>query len=408
MSDERTFVIAGAGLAGAKAAETLRTEGFTGRVVLLGEEKHPPYERPPLSKGYLLGTQERETAFVHQPAWYDTQRIELRPGCRVEDVDTASQDVIVGGGHRLRYDELLLATGAVPRPLDVPGADLAGVTYLRTIDDSDALSATLVPGTRVVVIGAGWIGLEVTAAARLRGCAVTLVERDDQPLRQVLGDEMGAVFADLHRAHGVDLRLGSGVREIVGGRGRVSGVALSSGETVPADAVVVGIGVIPSVELAERAGLMIDNGVLVDSRLRTSDPHIYAVGDIANIDHPTIGRRVRVEHWATALHTGPAAARAMLGQDVVYDRLPYFFTDQYDLGMEYTGHAQPGDYDKVVVRGDLDTREFIAFWLSDGRVRAGMNVNVWDVTEDVQRLIRSGTAVDPGRLADERVPLAEV
>ncbi|WP_433297079.1 NAD(P)/FAD-dependent oxidoreductase [Pseudonocardia sp. CA-142604] len=408
MTDDRTFVIAGAGLAGAKAAETLRADGFTGRVVLLGEEKHPPYERPPLSKGYLLGTQERETAFVHQPAWYDKQRIELRPGCRVEDIDTASQDVMLAGGHRLHYDELLLATGAVPRRLDVPGADLAGVAYLRTIDDSDALSATLVAGTRVVVIGAGWIGLEVTAAARQRGCAVTLVERADQPLRQVLGDEMGAVFADLHRAHAVDLRLGNGVREIVGDRGRVSGVALSSGETVPADVVLVGIGVIPSVELAERAGLMIDNGVLVDSRLRTSDPHIYAVGDIANIDHPTIGRRVRVEHWATALHTGPAAARAMLGQDVVYDRLPYFFTDQYDLGMEYTGHALPGDYDKVVVRGDLGTREFIAFWLSDGRVRAGMNVNVWDVTEDVEHLIRSGTAVDPGRLADERVPLAEV
>ncbi|GAA3112476.1 FAD-dependent oxidoreductase [Pseudonocardia yunnanensis] len=408
MSDDRTFVIAGAGLAGAKAAETLRTEGFTGRVVLLGEENHPPYERPPLSKGYLLGTQERETAFVHQPAWYDKQGIELRPACRVEDVDPASQDVTLAGGHRLRYAELLLATGAVPRRLDVPGADLAGVAYLRTIDDSDALSATLVAGTRVVVIGAGWIGLEVTAAARQRGCAVTLVERDNQPLRQVLGDEMGAVFADLHRAHGVDLRLGNGVREIVGDGGRASGVALSSGDTLPADVVVVGIGVIPSVELAERAGLLIDNGVLVDSRLRTSDPHIYAVGDIANVDHPTIGRRVRVEHWATALHTGPAAARAMLGQDVVYDRLPYFFTDQYDLGMEYTGHAQPGDYDEVVVRGDLDTRQFIAFWLSGGHVRAGMNVNVWDVTEDVQRLIRSGTAVDPSRLADERVPLAEV
>jgi len=408
MSEDRTFVIAGAGLAGAKAAETLRAEGFTGRVVLLGEERHPPYERPPLSKGYLLGTQERDVTFVHQPAWYDEQGIELRRACRVEDVDPASQDVMLAGDHRLRYDELLLATGAVPRRLDVPGADLAGVAYLRTMDDSDALRATLVAGTRVAVIGGGWIGLEVTAAARQRGCAVTLVERDTQPLRQVLGDEMGAVFADLHRAHGVDLRLGDGVREIVGDGGRVSAVVLSSGETVPVDVVVVGIGVIPSVELAERAGLRIDNGVLVDAQLRTSDPHIYAVGDIANVDHPTIGRRVRVEHWATALHTGPAAARAMLGQDVVYDRLPYFFTDQYDLGMEYTGHAQPGDYDEVVVRGDLDARRFIAFWLSGGHVRAGMNVNVWDVTEDIQRLIRSGTAVDPGRLADERVPLAEV
>ena len=408
MNEDRTFVIAGAGLAGAKAAETLRAEGFTGRVVLLGEERHAPYERPPLSKGYLLGTQERDAAFVHPPAWYDEQGIELRLACRVEDVDPASHDVMLAGDHRLRYDELLLATGAVPRRLDVPGADLAGVEYLRTMDDSDALRAGLVDGTRVVVIGGGWIGLEVTAAARQRGCAVTLVERDTQPLRQVLGDEMGAVFADLHRAHGVDVRLGTGVREIVGDGGRLSGVALSSGETVPADVVIVGIGVIPSVELAERAGLRTDNGVLVDAQLRTSDPHIYAVGDIANIDHPTIGRRVRVEHWATALHTGPAAARAMLGQDVVYDRLPYFFTDQYDLGMEYTGHAQPGDYDEVVVRGDLDTRQFIAFWLSGGHVRAGMNVNVWDVTEDVQRLIRSGTAVDPSRLADERVPLAEV
>jgi 3-phenylpropionate/trans-cinnamate dioxygenase ferredoxin reductase subunit len=406
--DGRTFVIVGASLAGAKAAETLRAEGFAGRVILVGEEPEAPYERPPLSKGYLLGSDERTVAFVHDRAWYDKQNIELRTGVRAEVLDPGEHTVTLAGGERLGYDKLLLTTGSVVRTLPVPGADLAGVHYLRRIEHSDTLRGVLVEGARVVVVGGGWIGLEVAAAARTHGAAVTLVEIDTLPLRQVLGDEVARVFADLHAAHGVDLRLGTGVREIVGEGGRVASVTLDDGSSVPADAVVVGIGITPAVELARAAGLDVDDGVLVDAALRTSDPDVYAAGDVASIQSPLLNRRVRVEHWSNALNGGPAAARSMLGQDVVYDRVPYFFTDQYDLGMEYSGHAGPGSYDQVVFRGDVAAREFIAFWLADGRVLAGMNVNVWDVTEDIERLVRSGARIAPDRLADPGVPLADV
>ncbi|MFC5997060.1 NAD(P)/FAD-dependent oxidoreductase [Pseudonocardia hispaniensis] len=406
--DEPTFVIVGASLAGAKAAETLRAEGFTGRVVLIGEEPEPPYERPPLSKGYLLGSQERGKAFVHERAWYDEQRIELRTGVRVEKLDPAAHTLTLADGERLGYTRLLLSTGSVIRRLEVPGVESQGVYYLRRIEESDALREVLTEGARIAVIGGGWIGLEVAAAARERGAAVTLVELDSLPLRRVLGDEMAQVFADLHAAHGVDLRLGTGIREITGSGGRVASVLLDDDTSVPADAVVVGVGITPAVELAQAAGLAVDNGVVVDESLRTSDPDIFAAGDVANAYHPLLGRRIRVEHWANALNGGPAAARSMLGQEVIFDRVPYFYSDQYDLGMEYSGYVQPGGYDRVVVRGDLAGREFVAFWLSGGRVLAGMNVNVWDVTDDIQRLVRSGSPVDPDRLADPGVPLSEL
>ncbi|MHA6618002.1 NAD(P)/FAD-dependent oxidoreductase [Pseudonocardia sp. DLS-67] len=406
--DSRTFVIVGASLAGAKAAETLRQEGFTGRVVLVGEEPEPPYERPPLSKGYLLGSDERGTAFVHERSWYEEQNIELRTGVRAESLDPDAHTVTLSTGEQLGYDKLLLTTGSVVRTLPVPGADLDGVHYLRRIEHSDALRDALVDGARVVVVGGGWIGLEVAAAARTHGAAVTLVEIDTLPLRQVLGDEVAQVFADLHAEHGVDLRLGTGVREIVGSGGRVASVTLDDGTSVPADSVVVGVGITPAVEPAQAAGLAVDNGVLVDAALRTSDPDVYAAGDVANAENPLLHRRVRVEHWSNALNGGPAAARSMVGQDVVYDPVPYFFTDQYDLGMEYSGHVEPGGYDRVVFRGDVAAREFIAFWLADGRVLAGMNVNVWDVAEDIERVVRSGAQVDPARLADPKVPLAEL
>jgi 3-phenylpropionate/trans-cinnamate dioxygenase ferredoxin reductase subunit len=406
--DDRTFVIVGASLAGAKAAETLRAEGFTGRVVLIGEEPEPPYERPPLSKGYLLGSDERGTAFVHDRAWYDEQGIELRTATRAEQLDPAAHTVTLAGGERLTYDKLLLTTGSVVRRLEVPGAELEGVHYLRRIDHSDALRGVLVEGARVVVVGGGWIGLEVAAAARIHGAQVTLVEVDTLPLRRVLGDQVAQVFADLHADHGVALRLGTGVREIVGTGGRVASVTLDDGTSLPADAVVVGVGITPAVELAQAAGLAVDNGVLVDAALRTSDPDVYAAGDVANAHNPLLGKHIRVEHWQNALDGGPAAARSMLGRDVVYDRVPYFFTDQYDLGMEYTGHAEPGGYDEVVFRGDVQGREFIAFWLVDRRVLAGMNVNVWDVAADIERIVRSGAPVDADRLADPTVPLTDL
>jgi 3-phenylpropionate/trans-cinnamate dioxygenase ferredoxin reductase subunit len=405
---DQTFVIVGASLAGAKAAEALREDGFTGRVVLIGEEPDRPYERPPLSKGYLLGAEEREKVFVHEAGWYDEHNIELRLSTVVTAIDRPGRAVVLAGGERIGYDRLLLATGSVVRRLDVPGADLAGVEYLRRLDHADRISDGLTGDRRVVVIGGGWIGLELAAAARLRGAAVTLVEMLDLPLERVLGPELGRVFADLHREHDVDLRLGAGVREIKGAAGRATAVVLTDGTELPADVVLVGVGIAPATGLAEAAGLEVDNGVLVDASLRTSDPDIFAAGDVANMLNPVFGERLRVEHWANALNGGPAAARAMLGRDVTFDQVPYFFSDQYDLGMEYAGYAPPGRYDQVVFRGDVASREFIAFWLRDGRVVAGMNVNVWDVTDEIQDLIRAGGAVDVARLTDPKVPLAEV
>jgi 3-phenylpropionate/trans-cinnamate dioxygenase ferredoxin reductase subunit len=410
MVDSRTFVIAGAGLAGAKAAETLRDEGFDGRVVLIGAEPDRPYERPPLSKGLLLGKDQRDSVFVHEASWYPANDVELRTGTAVTAIDRDRKRVRLSVGGELGYDRLLLATGSEPRPLRVPGAHLDGVLRLRTLPDSDRIAAAVTDGTRLVVVGAGWIGLEVAAAGREHGADVTVVTPASLPLQRVLGDRMGAVFADLHTAHGVTFRYGTTVVE-VRGNGRVSEVVLSDGSTLPADVVLVAVGVSPNVGLAEQAGLAVDNGVLVDHRLASSDPDIFAVGDIAHQDHPLLHARVRVEHWATALNSGPAAARAMLDRDVTYDRLPYFYTDQYDLGMEYTGWVPPDTAADVVVRGDQEAREFIAFWTIDGRVAAGMNVNIWDVTDPIEALIRrglNGAKVDPARLADPNVELTDL
>jgi 3-phenylpropionate/trans-cinnamate dioxygenase ferredoxin reductase subunit len=407
MKDRRTFVIVGAGLAGAKAAQTLRDGGFGGDVVLLGQEPERPYERPPLSKGLLLGTAERDTVFVHEAGWYAEHDVDLRTGVGVGAIDRAARQVELADGERIGYDALLLATGSTPRPLDVPGGYLEGVLHLRTLADSDQIAATLVDGAHLVMVGAGWIGLEVAAAARQRGAAVTVVERSQLPLQHVLGPEIARVFADLHRDRGVTFRFGAAVREFRGD-GRVSAVLLQDGTELPADAVVVGVGVHPTVGLAQTAGLAVDNGVVVDQTLRSSDLRVYAAGDVANAYHPLYGRHLRVEHWANALHSGPAAARSMLGSDVGYDRLPYFYTDQYDLGMEYTGYAPPGTYDNIVIRGDLAEREFIAFWTFGGRVLAGMNVNVWDVNANIQTLIRAALPIDVDRLADPDVPLGDL
>jgi 3-phenylpropionate/trans-cinnamate dioxygenase ferredoxin reductase subunit len=406
--DGQVFVIVGASLAGAKAAESLREAGFTGRVVLVGEETERPYERPPLTKGYLLGKEPRDKAFVHDAGWYGEHDVELLLGVRATNLDAASHTLVLDGFEPLRYDKLLLATGSRVRRIDVPGVDLPGVRYLRTLPESDALREDLRPGASVVVVGAGWIGLEAAAAAREHGASVTVVEMDELPLRRVLGDEVAAVFARLHEAHDVSFRFSSTVAEFRGSGGRVSSVLLGDGTELPADVVLVGVGIAPATELATAAGLRVDNGVATDASLRTSHPDIFAAGDVANAFNPLLGRSVRVEHWSNALNGGKAVARAMLGEELVYDRVPYFFTDQYDLGMEYAGWVEPGGYDRVVFRGDVEGREFLAFWMSGGRVLAGMNVNVWDVQEQIQALVRSGyagKAVDPARLADPGIPL---
>ncbi|GAA3444910.1 NAD(P)/FAD-dependent oxidoreductase [Planomonospora venezuelensis] len=408
MATEQTFVIVGAGLAGAKAAQTLREEGFTGGITLVGAEAERPYERPPLSKGYLLGKEERDKIYVHDEGWYGEHEVEPVLGTRVTALDRGARRVELDGGRRLGYDRLLLATGASPRRLDVPGADLDGVHCLRTVGDSERLREAIRAGGRVVVVGAGWIGLETAAAAREYGCEVTVVEPRPVPLEASLGPEMGAFFAGVHREHGVDLRLGRGVTGF-SGDGRVRAVALDDGTEIPADAVVVGVGARPNTGLAEQAGLAVENGVLVDAALRTDDPHVYAAGDVARALNPLYGARIRVEHWANALNGGPAAARSMLGLQVVYDRPPYFYTDQYEVGMEFTGWFAPGGYDEVVVRGDLQARDFHAFWLAGDRVVAGMHVNRWDEgIAPVQDLIRTAAPVGRDRLADSSIPLGDL
>ena len=392
-----THVIVGAGLAGAKAAETLREGGFDGRVVLLGAEPDRPYERPPLSKDYLRGESERDAAYVHPPEFYEQHDVELRTEAVVEAIDLGAREVALVGGERIGFARLLLATGAEPRRL--PGVE--GVHYLRDFRDSDALRAMLDQGGRMAVIGAGWIGCEVAASARQKGLEVTLIEQASAPLEGVLGRELGEIYAAVHRDNGVEVLTAATVEAIEAGR-----VVLAGGRAVECDHVVVGIGVAPRTALAEAAGLDVDNGILVDERLRASADGVFAAGDVANAAHPLLGTRLRVEHWHNALEQGPAAARSMLGTGEPYDRIPYFFSDQYEVGMEYAGYA--AEWDEVVFRGDVDAREFIAFWLKAGRVLAGMNVNIWDVTDDIQALIRSGATVDPARLRDPDVELASL
>ncbi|MGO9973255.1 MAG: NAD(P)/FAD-dependent oxidoreductase [Solirubrobacteraceae bacterium] len=401
----QTFVIVGASLTGAKAAEELRNQGFDGRVILIGEEHELPYERPPLSKEYLRGESPREKTRVHEPGFYGDHKIELLTGVQVTAIEPGERRVHVAGGTSFVYDRLLIATGAEPRTINLPGAELDGVHYLRTLSDCDALRARLESGAKVVVIGAGWIGAECAASARQRGLDVTVVEPERVPLMRVLGSELGGFYRDLHRSHGVEMRMETGV-EAFEGRVSVTGVRTSDGQSIACDFVVVGIGVVPRSGLAEAAGASIENGIVVDQALRTSIPDVFAAGDVANAWHPFYERQVRVEHWANALNQGPAAARAMLDQDVSYDRLPYFFSDQYDVGMEFSGYAT--EWDEVVYRGDVGAGEFIAFWLQDKRVIAGMNVNVWDVNQHVQALIRSRQEIDSAALRDQDTMLAEL
>ena len=409
MTAPQSIVVIGGGLAGAKAVEALRDQGYDGTLTLVGDEQHLPYERPPLSKDYLAGKAERESMDVHDEDWYRDQRVELLLGTAATGIDAAAHEVTLANGRRLPYDKLLLATGSQARKLPLPGAGANGVYSLRKVEDSDRISEVIAKGGRLAMIGGGWIGMEIAANARERGADVTVMEAAELPLAGVLGPELAQVFLELHQDHGVTFRLQAQVSEIRATDSRATGVVLADGTVIEADAVIVGIGAAPNLELAESAGLKLDNGVLVDPTLQSSDPDIFAVGDIANHDHPILKQRIRVEHWANALNQPAAAAASMLGKPTPYEELPYFFTDQYDLGMEYVGYAAPGSYAQVVTRGDLAGREFIAFWLdSDDRVLAGMNVNVWDVVDAIKALILSGRPVDRHRLANQDLPLSDV
>ena len=374
------------------------------RVVLVGAEPERPYERPPLSKEYLRGEAEREKVFVHEASFYSDNDIELRAGANVIDVDCDHRQLALDTGERVTFDRLLLATGAEPHRLTVPGGELQGIHYLRTLADSDALRERVEAGGKLVVVGAGWIGAEVAASARQRGVEVTVIAPHQVPLERVLGAQVGAIYRDIHVAHGVEMLLGARVASLEGD-GTVERVRTQTGHAIDCTAVVVGVGAKPRTQLAAAAGLAVENGILVDGRLKTAVPGVFAAGDVANHLHPRLGR-LRVEHWDNALHQGPAAALGMLGSAERYERLPYFFSDQYDIGMEYSGHATR--WDQVVFRGDPASREFIAFWLAGGRVLAGMNVNVWDVTEPIQALIRSGRPIDERRLSDPDVPLRDL
>ncbi len=411
---KQTFVIVGASLAGAKAAEALRELGFDGSVVLIGSESERPYQRPPLSKDYLSAKVGLEKVYLHAEGFYESHEIELRTATTVERIDAGSSEVVLADGERVGYDRLLLATGAEPRRLSLPGADLEEIYYLRSLPDSERLRERIKRGGKLVVVGGGWIGCEVAASARQAGLQVTVIDPSSVPLEHVLGAEVGAIYRDVHTDHGVEMLLSARVEAFEGDR-RVERVRISDERVIDCDFVVAGIGATPRTDLAADTKIVVYDGLLTNEYLETEARGIFAAGDVANARHPLFGG-LRVEHWANALHQGPVAARNMLGaadaQDpvldhpVAYDRIPYFYSDQYDVGMEYSGHAT--DWDEVVFRGDVASREFIAFWLKDERILAGMNVNVWDVPEQIQALIRSHLRVDRERLADPGTPLTKL
>ena len=405
MARPQTFVIAGASLAGAKAAETLRSEGFAGRVVLIGDEPVRPYERPPLSKAYLRGEVDFDSAAVHPEGFYTDHDVELLTSTTVTSIDTNAKQIEMDPGGLLAYDQLLLTTGAIPRQVTIPGGQLAGIHYLRSLSSCDSLRDALERATRLVVVGAGWIGSEVAASARQLGKEVALIEAGQVPLERVLGTEVGTMFRDLHADRGVELHMGVGVQEFRG-TAVAEQVVLADGSVVSGDLFVVGVGVSPRTELAQAAGLALDNGVVVDQHLATSVPGIWAAGDVADAYHPVFDARIRLEHWSAALNQGPVAAKNMLGQHVEYRKIPYFFSDQYDLGMEYNGFA--AHWDQVVYRGDPENREVIVFWLEAGVPVAGMNVNVSDVSEPIAALVAAKRQVDPAQLGNPDIDLASL
>ncbi len=405
MSGLHQIVVVGTGLAGALAVETLRDEGFDGAIMLVGEEPVRPYERPPLSKDLLQGAKSARDVFVHDESWYDAHEVDLRTGTAVRTLDVDGRTVELDDSSRLPYDRLLLATGSMARPLRVPGGDLPGVHVLRTLADAQRLDVALQSASHVVVVGAGWIGTEVAASARSLGRDVTLVGRGTHPLERVIGPELGAFYGDLHRDHGVRLVMGVDVDSLRGTH-HVEEVRTTDGQVLPADLVIAGVGASPRVELAEAAGLSVNGGISTDQCLHTSGNWIYAAGDVSAAWHPIFRRRVRVEHWANARHQGRLAARNMLGARLSHERVPYFYSDQFEVGMEYSGYAP--EWDDIVYRGNAAEREFVAFWLHERRVVAGMSINVWDLAETIQELVHSGRVVDPVRLTDTRVALGDM
>ncbi|MGH2740532.1 MAG: NAD(P)/FAD-dependent oxidoreductase [Actinomycetota bacterium] len=395
-----TLVIVGAGVCGGAAVQTLRNEGFDGRIVLAGDEPHLPYERPPLSKEYLQGKQERDALPLLDDSWYEDQAVEAKLGVRVASIDARDRTVRLEGGEEIKADAVLLATGGRPRKLDVDPSER--ILYLRTVEDSDRIRARLGSDAKLVVVGAGFIGAEVAASARTLGTEVTVIEMFAVPLMRALGEEMGRVYEAIHRDHGIDLRLGSGVESI---KETADGVVVRNdrGELVEGEAAVVGIAIAPNIDLAEAAGLKTENGIVVDEYCQTSAEGIYAAGDVANHFHPIFGQRMRVEHFDNALKQGAAAARNMLGRQEVYDDPHWFWSDQYDHNLQYAGFA--AEWDEIVVRGSIDERNFTAFYLKEGLLLATLGLNRGRDVRRAMKLISARIRPDPEALRDEDVDL---
>ncbi|MFJ3956417.1 NAD(P)/FAD-dependent oxidoreductase [Arthrobacter sp. NPDC090010] len=403
------MVIIGGGLTGGTAAKTLRAEGYTGPVTVVCAEDRGPYQRPPLSKELLLGKAEESVVDVAPQAWYGEQDVQLVLGDSVVSLDPAEHELTLAGGGTLGYEKVLLATGARPRRIPLSGAELDGVMTFRTLEDSLRLRELLHDGgRRVVMVGSGWIGMELAAAAATYGNEVTLLGLEEIPLAAAIGPEIGAFFRRVHESHGVRFRLPASAARLEGRDGHVTTVVTDSGENIPADLVILAVGVVPDTGLAETAGLNLRNGILVDSGLHTSAPDVFAAGDVANALHPFTGEHHRSEHWSNALNGGKVAAKSMLGQDVSLDVLPYFYTDQFELSLEYSGFGGLATSSEPVIRGSVGEEGFLAFWLRDSAVVAGMNVNVHRVQKPVKALINGRVPVDPARLADPDVPLEDL
>jgi 3-phenylpropionate/trans-cinnamate dioxygenase ferredoxin reductase subunit len=396
------FVIVGAGQAGGWAATTLRSQGFAGAITLVGEEPHPPYERPPLSKDVLLGSKPPESTYLWPGDKVSELKIDLRTGVPVSHLHRATQELELATGETLPFDRLLLATGSRVRRLKFAGCDLAGVHYLRTIEDALAIQRDLTPEARLLVLGGGWIGLETAASARKLGAEVTIIEATDQLCSRVLPKGLADYLLERHQRQGVNVHLRTTVAALKG-NSRVESAVLSTGEELPVSAIVIGVGVEPNVELARQAGLEVNNGIVVDQSGRTSDPRIFAAGDVTNQPNDFLGRRVRLESWANAQNQSIAVAKAMLGQSVAYHDIPWFWSDQYNLNVQLLGI--PHKSDQFVMRGDPASDKFLQFFLYGGRIEAVAAVNNPRDLRMARRLLQSDKEVDRARLSDPAVAL---
>ena len=405
MANIASYVIVGAGIAGNAAAETLRKQGFEGEVHLVGAEPHRPYDRPPLSKEFLSGSKEQDKLFFKPEDFYAEHSIQLHLGTEATALDPTSKTLTLADGASLRFDKLLLATGSRVRTLPIPGSELEGIHYLRTIDDSQAIAQSMNSASRVVIVGAGFIGSEVAAVCKTAGIEVTVLEIQPQPMAHILGEEMGAIYANLHTSRGIDLRLQEGISGIRGSS-RAEQIITDQGNAIDCDFVVIGVGIAPDTALAESAGLEVDRGILVDEHCQTSHPDIYAAGDVANWFHPGLGHRLRVEHWDNALNQGAAAAKSMLGAPEPYSPTLYFWSDQYDLNIQYLGHAT--EWDEIAVRGNPDEEKFTAFYLKDGSVHGALVVNNFRDIRPTRTLIGQKTPITAASLSDESTNLKQL